>query len=359
MLEENTPALWKSHIRVPGANSHKYTRGHAIVVGGGMASTGAARLAAISALRAGAGLVSVACTPESLPIYAAALTAVMTKPVKNISELVALLEDERVTATLIGPGCGISETTREQVLQILALKKPCVLDADALTAFKNDAKTLASAIHAPTILTPHEGEFARLFSLEGDRETRARAAAQQSNAVVVLKGAETIIAAPDGSAVINKNAPGVACHGWQRRRTFRYHHRFARTRHARVRGGVCRRMDAQPLRGYIRRWPDCGRSAGCYAVRGKRTIASIVHQFLVLLVLSHTLKFLALLLHGLGRFFIVHAFIVFGGAGLMSHTLAFGRSGVVLAAIRARGKHQREYQKSHTVVAHGLFGSLR
>jgi hydroxyethylthiazole kinase-like uncharacterized protein yjeF len=207
MLEENTPALWKSHIRVPGANSHKYTRGHAIVVGGGMASTGAARLAAISALRAGAGLVSVACTPESLPIYAAALTAVMTKPVKNISELVALLEDERVTATLIGPGCGISETTREQVLQILALKKPCVLDADALTAFKNDAKTLASAIHAPTILTPHEGEFARLFSLEGDRETRARAAAQQSNAVVVLKGAETIIAAPDGRAVINKNAP--------------------------------------------------------------------------------------------------------------------------------------------------------
>jgi hydroxyethylthiazole kinase-like uncharacterized protein yjeF len=207
MASVNAPALWKSLLPIPGKDSHKYTRGYAVIIGGGAANTGAARLAAISALRAGAGLVSVACTQESLPMYAANLLSVMTKPIKNMPELVTLLEDSHVTATLIGPGCGVSETTREQVLQILALKKSCVLDADALTVFKNDAKTLFSVIKAPTIFTPHEGEFARLFSLEGDRETRAREAAKQSGAIVVLKGSETVIAAPDGRVVINKDAP--------------------------------------------------------------------------------------------------------------------------------------------------------
>jgi hydroxyethylthiazole kinase-like uncharacterized protein yjeF len=206
-MQNNVPTLWKSVFPIPGKDDHKYTRGHAIVIGGGIATTGAARLAAIAALRAGAGLVSVVCTPEALPVYAASLTSVMTKPVKTISDLVTLLEDARVTAALIGPGAGVSESTREQVLQMLTLKKPCVLDADALTSFKNDSKTLFNAIKAPLVLTPHEGEFAPLFSIKGDRETRASAAAKQSQAIVVLKGNETVIAAPDGRIVINKNAP--------------------------------------------------------------------------------------------------------------------------------------------------------
>lgn len=207
MSKDNNPALWKMHIPVPGRDSHKYSRGHAIIVGGGIASTGAARLSSISALRAGAGLVSVACTPESLPVYSATLTSVMTKPVKNLSELMMLLEDTHVTAMLVGPGCGVNENTREQVMLALSCKKPCVLDADALTVFKNSPKTLFDAIHGPTVLTPHEGEFSRLFSSEGDRETRAKLAANQSRSIVVLKGGETVIASPDGQLVVNRKAP--------------------------------------------------------------------------------------------------------------------------------------------------------
>jgi len=203
----NIPALWKSSFPMADFDSHKYTRGHAIVVGGLVTTTGAARLAAASALRAGAGLVSIACPPDALPIYAASLTSVMTKPVKNMSELATLLEDKRVTAALIGPGNGVNETTREQVLHILSLKKPCVLDADALTVFKNDAKSLFAAIETPTVLTPHEGEFERLFSFKGNKAQRAREAAKHSKAVVVFKGNDTVIAAPDGRIAINAGAP--------------------------------------------------------------------------------------------------------------------------------------------------------
>lgn len=203
----NIPALWKSLFPIPGFDSHKYTRGHAVVIGGGISCTGAARLAALSALRAGAGLVSVACPPEALPVYASALTAVMTKPVKDKKELQALLADDRITAALIGPGAGVDAETRQRALQILALKKPCVLDADGLSAFKDNPTELFSAIHAPTVLTPHEGEFARLFSIAGNKTQRAREAANQSKAVVVLKGNDTVIASPNGRVIVNAGAP--------------------------------------------------------------------------------------------------------------------------------------------------------
>ncbi len=203
----NMPVLWQHSFPIIEAAAHKYTRGHAIVVGGGIASTGAARLAANAALRTGAGLVSVACTRESLPVYASSLTAVMTKQVDTIRELQTLLEDERVTAVLIGCGSGVSEATREQVLQVLSHKKPCVLDADALTAFKHSPKSLFAALNDRTVLTPHEGEFARLFACEGSKPERARAAAEQSGAVVILKGNDTVIAAPDGRVAVNLGAP--------------------------------------------------------------------------------------------------------------------------------------------------------
>lgn len=205
----NGQHLWGKEFPLLSPGLHKYARGHAVVIGGGIATTGAARLAATAALRIGAGVVSVACDKESLPIYAASLLAVMTKPVSTASELDTLLEDSRITAVLIGPGCGIGETTRERTLQLLASKKSYVIDADALTSFKRDPKTLFSAIKSPTVLTPHEGEFEQLFDIKGTKPERALAAAKASSAIVVFKGSDTVIAAPDGRVIINANAPAL------------------------------------------------------------------------------------------------------------------------------------------------------
>jgi NAD(P)H-hydrate epimerase len=181
-----------------------------------MSATGAARLAAIAALRSGSGLVSVASTPDALPIYAMTLLSVMVKAAGNLGQLSTLLEDKRVTAALIGPGCGVTEQTREQTLLILANKKSCVLDADAITAFANNPQQLFTAIGASrldngsTVLTPHEGEFSRLFNASGAKVQRARQAANQANAVVVLKGNDTVIAAPDGRVAINVRGESMA-----------------------------------------------------------------------------------------------------------------------------------------------------
>lgn len=203
----NAPVLWKSSFPFAKPEDHKYSRGHALVIGGGMSSTGAARLASLGALRSGAGLVSIVCSEEALPIYAMTMTSVMTKKADTINELKPLLEDKRITAALIGPGCGANETTREQVLHILSHKKATVIDADGLSAFKDAPKKLFSAITGPTVLTPHTGEFESLFSVTGSKTERAKAAAKESGAVVVLKGNDTVIAAPDGRIAINANAP--------------------------------------------------------------------------------------------------------------------------------------------------------
>jgi NAD(P)H-hydrate epimerase len=203
----NTPALWKDQLPRPSAETHKYTRGHAIVIGGGISSTGASRMAALAGLRAGAGLVSIACTPDSLPVYASSLMAVMTKPITKTTPLKAMIDEKHVTAVLVGPGCGISDTTRDQTIEILKHNKPCVIDADAISAFQDNPNPLFSAIKAPTVLTPHEGEFERLFWVKGPKPERAIAAAKESNAVIVFKGNDTVIAHPDGRVAINHNAP--------------------------------------------------------------------------------------------------------------------------------------------------------
>lgn len=211
----NAPRLWRGDLPFPRKDGHKYDRGHALVQGGGMAQTGAARLAARAALRAGAGLVTVVCAPAALPVYAAALEAVMTRVAEDQTAFAALLEDAHISACCIGPGAGVTEATRARVLAALARGKPVVLDADALTVFARDPQALFSAIgDTPAILTPHAGEFARLFAAGGDRVAQARAAAAASGAVVVLKGAETVIAAPDGRAVVNPVAsPWLATAG--------------------------------------------------------------------------------------------------------------------------------------------------
>ncbi len=208
-LWANQPALWRSLMPQRSSTSHKYSHGHALVLGGGMASSGAARMAARAALRAGAGLVTVLCPEAALGVYAAQLTAVMIAPFADDAGFDRQLEDPRRNAILLGPGAGVGDALRGRVLTALASGKACVLDADALTSFADEPRRLFEAITGSCLLTPHEGEFGRLFDLEGDKLTRARAGAAESGAVVLLKGSDTVIAAPDGRAIIQPHAPAI------------------------------------------------------------------------------------------------------------------------------------------------------
>ena len=209
----NCQQLWLAEFPQLDLDSHKYDRGHAIVVSGPPARTGAARLGARGALRIGAGLVTVASEPDALAANAAQLTAIMVEPFQGAVGLSDLLADERKNAALIGPGAGVGDETRENVLALLATQAALVLDADALTSFEKEPDTLFAAIKAraaAVAITPHEGEFQRLFSgaiSEGSKLDRSRRAAEMSGAVVILKGADTVVAAPDGRAAINENAP--------------------------------------------------------------------------------------------------------------------------------------------------------
>lgn len=207
----NGLSLWGGLFPTPSADTHKYRRGHAVVLSGPAHRTGAARLAARAALRIGAGLVTVASPPEAIAVNAAHLIAVMVEPVAGASALAALLADARKNVCLLGPGAGIGEATGRNVLTALESMVAVVLDADALTSFAENPKALFDAISgrpAPVVLTPHEGEFARLFpDIAGDKLARARAAAHRSGAVVILKGPDTVIAAPGGRAAVNANAP--------------------------------------------------------------------------------------------------------------------------------------------------------
>jgi ADP-dependent NAD(P)H-hydrate dehydratase / NAD(P)H-hydrate epimerase len=213
----NNPLLWGREFPIPQVSSHKYSRGHAVVVSGPLSRTGAARLAARAALRAGAGLATLASPREALPVNAAASLAVMVRAVDGAGELSGLLSDRRFNALAIGPGGGVGAAMRELVAAALDGERAVVLDADALTSFAGDPSALWSCVAARgdaavTVLTPHQGEFARLFAAEVFRNApsklhAARAAAQGSHTIVVLKGADTVIAAPDGRAAISDNAP--------------------------------------------------------------------------------------------------------------------------------------------------------
>jgi ADP-dependent NAD(P)H-hydrate dehydratase / NAD(P)H-hydrate epimerase len=214
---ENGPTLWGDKFPVPSVQGHKYSRGHAVVVSGGRAHTGAARLAALAALRGGAGLVTLATPRDALDINAAANLAVMVRPIDAATELEAMLSDPRFNAVAIGPGAGVGPHTQEMTLTALAGPRRVVIDADALTSFADDANLLFAALNkgGGAVLTPHSGEFHRLFgkSLKGSpaafasKLSATRAAAAIAGAVVLHKGADTVIAAPDGRAAINVNAP--------------------------------------------------------------------------------------------------------------------------------------------------------
>ncbi|HET7885364.1 MAG TPA: NAD(P)H-hydrate dehydratase [Bradyrhizobium sp.] len=214
---ENDPSSWRDAYPIPTIEGHKYDRGHVVVVSGGVAATGAARLSARGALRAGAGLVTLASPRDALVVNAAALTAVMVRPIDTVVEFAELLNEKRLNTYVIGPGAGVGERTRDFVLTALSAKRSLVLDADALTSFAGSPEQLFEAIKRAqdpqVVLTPHEGEFPRLFSDLSNKHPgrskleRVRDAAERSGAVVLLKGPDTTVASPDGRAMIACNAP--------------------------------------------------------------------------------------------------------------------------------------------------------
>lgn len=206
-MQTNSPALWKIPPLRP--DDHKYTRGHVLVYGG-VVMTGAARLSALAALRIGAGMVTLAADRQAWPIYAESLLSVVTRPLDGPQDWETLMQDERVRVVLIGPGAGLEEMTRHAIRAAAGAGKKLLLDADALTLLAQDV-TLRDALHGrDVILTPHEGEYARLASALGlpdaDKTSRAQALADALEVTVLLKGPTTIIA-DNTHVVANDHAP--------------------------------------------------------------------------------------------------------------------------------------------------------
>jgi len=215
-LFENTPELWRARFPWPAVTAHKHTRGRLMVVSGEAWSTGAARLAARAGLRVGAGLVTLLSPPEALMVNAAHLEAVMLRPVDTDEEMEAAGSD--ADCAVIGPAAGVTDVTLSNVLALARTGAALVLDADALSVFRDDPTELFSILDRDDVLTPHPGEFERVFpgllKSEPDRISAARAAADRAQAVVLLKGPDTVIAAPDGRAAVNLNGtPWLATAG--------------------------------------------------------------------------------------------------------------------------------------------------
>jgi hydroxyethylthiazole kinase-like uncharacterized protein yjeF len=226
----NDPALWRAAVPSPAVDAHKYRRGHVAVFSGGPSSTGAARLSALGAARAGAGAVTVLSPANAMQVNAAHLTAIMLRRVDEGDDLAEFISERRPSAFVLGPGFGVGDRLRQFALAILsgmtgredAGVVGLVLDADGITSFRDEATPLFTASrqgHAALVLTPHEGEYARLFpDLAADRALskleKARKAAERAGAIVIYKGPDTVIAAQDGRAAINGNGtPWLATAG--------------------------------------------------------------------------------------------------------------------------------------------------
>jgi hydroxyethylthiazole kinase-like uncharacterized protein yjeF len=215
-LFENGPALWLERYPWPGVSAYKHTRGRLIVISGDAWSTGAARLSARAALRIGAGLVTLLSPPDALAVNAAHIEAIMLRPFETEMELEAVASD--VEAAVIGPAAGVTEATLSNVLALARTGAALVVDADALSVFRDEPDELFQVLDRDDVLTPHAGEFERIFpgllKNAPERITAARKAADRAQAVVLLKGPDTVIAAPDGRAAVNVNgSPWLATAG--------------------------------------------------------------------------------------------------------------------------------------------------
>lgn len=207
---ENIPPLWGRNFPFSGPQTHKYGRGHMLVLGGKEPTLGASRLASLAGLRVGAGLVTLAAPSETYPVQASALMDVMVRRFDSAFGFIGIVNDPRIKAVLVGPGAGRGEKTVELVKQVGAKNKALVLDADALASLVGRSDIINDLKSPEIILTPHEGEFAKLFpdiDFNEDRLAAVRSAAKRTNTVVVLKGVSTVVAAPDGRASIATNAP--------------------------------------------------------------------------------------------------------------------------------------------------------
>jgi hydroxyethylthiazole kinase-like uncharacterized protein yjeF len=216
LLFENTPDLWLDRFPWPAISAHKHARGRLVVISGEPWSTGASRLAARAALRIGAGLVTLLSRPESLQVNAAHLEAVMLRPYETEVELEQAAAE--VDAAVIGPAAGLNESTLLNLLALARTGAALVIDADAITVFRDDPDELFSILDRDDVLTPHPGEFERIFpgllKRAPERIAAAREAAGRAGAVVLLKGPDTVIAAPDGRAAVNVNgSPWLATAG--------------------------------------------------------------------------------------------------------------------------------------------------
>jgi NAD(P)H-hydrate epimerase len=209
-LWKNEPALWSALLQRDELADHKYRRGHLTVLGGAT-STGATRLASVAARRARAGLVTIAAPTAAMPVYQSGEPGNLVSACDGDDTFARLLADERRNVVLIGPGAGRNDRTQQAVLAALATRRSVLLDADALTVFAERPGELFGAIAGPVLMTPHVGEFHRLFpdlaALPG-KIARTREAARRSGATILLKGADTVIASPDGRAIVNVHAPG-------------------------------------------------------------------------------------------------------------------------------------------------------
>lgn len=207
----NRPGLWNQFMKVPAPSDHKYSRGGCLIFGnGGM--PGALRLATMAARRVGAGLVRLTCKKEEYPIFASSAWGEIITPLVSAQDLLSWTTDERFKAFLWGTGALPKDSTREQAILVLSAKKPCVLDGGALSSFEGKIQELVNHLHHNVILTPHEGEFIRLFphlAFLNNKAEKALKAAAEAGVIVVLKGYDTLIASPEGELVINANAPAT------------------------------------------------------------------------------------------------------------------------------------------------------
>jgi len=206
----NRPTNWLHHLRVPHPCDHKYTHGACLIIASDQ-MTGAVKLASMAARRAGAGAVIIACPENAYPLYATGAGSEIVLPITTFEDIERIYAEKYITSVLFGPGAPLTESSKIIAMALLKRKYPLVLDGGALSIFKDNPEDLFRGLHEDVILTPHEGEFSRLFPVLSDPTTgkisRVRQATEKAKCNLVLKGYDTVIGSVDGACVINRNAP--------------------------------------------------------------------------------------------------------------------------------------------------------